>query len=404
MSSGCDNNPKYNDDDAPTHTSTEQRETELKCQACYLRLDLSRPLELVRGAHSAFLSRGFEGLPARYQGLDNSRPWMCYWMLNSMDVLGQLRALPPALLSPLQARTVDYLTRRVQHPRGGFQGGPAQLPHLAPTYAATNALVALGSREGLRGVDRQRLYDFLAAMKTAAGPFRMHDNGEIDVRATYCAVAVASVFNLLSPQLLRGVPEFLARCQGFDGGVAGEPGNEPHGGYSFCGLAAACIVGDPGEVLDLERLLHWAAHRQTSYEGGFQGRTNKLVDSCYSFWCGALFPLLGEALGTRLPLFSAQALQRYLLGCAQEAAQGGFRDKPGTSVDFYHTCYALNGLAIASHAPDAQCAYDLLPIDPAYGVCRDKLAEAKAFFAEMPLITSVSPDFDPTVYSHAYCL
>ena len=26
-------------------------------------------------------------------------------------------------------------------------------------------------------------------------------------------------------------------------------------------------------------------------EGGFQGRTNKLVDACYSFWQGGLFPL-----------------------------------------------------------------------------------------------------------------
>ena len=33
-------------------------------------------------------------------------------------------------------------------------------------------------------------------------------------------------------------------------------------------------------------------------EGGFQGRPNKLVDGCYSFWVGALFPLL-EAIMTR---------------------------------------------------------------------------------------------------------
>lgn len=33
-------------------------------------------------------------------------------------------------------------------------------------------------------------------------------------------------------------------------------------------------------------------------EGGFQGRPNKLVDGCYSFWVGGLFPLL-EAIMTR---------------------------------------------------------------------------------------------------------
>ena len=26
------------------------------------------------------------------------------------------------------------------------------------------------------------------------------------------------------------------------------------------------------------------------YEGGFQGRSNKLVDGCYSFWHGGMFP------------------------------------------------------------------------------------------------------------------
>lgn len=28
------------------------------------------------------------------------------------------------------------------------------------------------------------------------------------------------------------------------------------------------------------------------YEGGFQGRTNKLVDGCYSYWQGAIIPIV----------------------------------------------------------------------------------------------------------------
>ena len=34
------------------------------------------------------------------------------------------------------------------------------------------------------------------------------------------------------------------------------------------------------------------SHVQGAMEGGFMGRTNKLVDGCYSFWQGGLFPLL----------------------------------------------------------------------------------------------------------------
>ena len=40
----------------------------------------------------------------------------------------------------------------------------------------------------------------------------------------------------------------------------------------------------------------WTCNRQMSLEGGFQGRTNKLVDGCYSFWQGGVFPLLHNIL------------------------------------------------------------------------------------------------------------
>ena len=35
---------------------------------------------------------------------------------------------------------------------------------------------------------------------------------------------------------------------------------------------------------------------QGGIEGGFQGRTNKLVDGCYSLWQGGVFPLLAALL------------------------------------------------------------------------------------------------------------
>lgn len=35
----------------------------------------------------------------------------------------------------------------------------------------------------------------------------------------------------------------LLPTQSHEGGVGGEPWNEAHGGYSFCGLAAATLLG-----------------------------------------------------------------------------------------------------------------------------------------------------------------
>lgn len=75
--------------------------------------------------------------------------------------------------------------------------------------------------------------------------------------------------------------------------MGGEPGNEAHGGYTFCGLAALCLL-DQVEVLNVAALLRWVVHMQGSVEGGFLGRTHKLVDGCYSYWQGTIFALLRD--------------------------------------------------------------------------------------------------------------
>ena len=82
-------------------------------------------------------------------------------------------------------------------------------------------------------------------------------------------------------------------CQSFDGGLGGEPGNEAHGGYTYCGLAALALL-DRVDVLNVPALVRWVVHMQGSMEGGFKGRTHKLVDGCYSFWQGATFSLIKD--------------------------------------------------------------------------------------------------------------
>ena len=59
-------------------------------------------------------------------------------------------------------------------------------------------------------------------MKTPSGGFRMHDDGEVDVRGTYTVIAIAALLNLLTPELREGVAEFTASCQSYEGGFGGE--------------------------------------------------------------------------------------------------------------------------------------------------------------------------------------
>ena len=43
---------------------------------------------------------------------------------------------------------------RCQNSTGGFGGGPFQFSHLAPTYAAVNALVILQSEDAYKVINR----------------------------------------------------------------------------------------------------------------------------------------------------------------------------------------------------------------------------------------------------------
>jgi len=334
------------DEGVLTRTTIEQREVEASVLIYYTPEPPEERVQLFREAQISYLIKGLNQLPHGYQSLDASRPWLCYWTAHSLDLLD---ALPPFFFSE---RTYGFLNK-CQAPEGGFGGGPGQIAHLAPTYAGVNALMICGMEQAYNLIDRQKMYEYLLSMKTPEGGFTMHKDGEVDVRGTYCALSVASLLNLVTPELTAGAGEYVARCQTFEGGIGGAPGNEAHGGYTFCALAAMVILKKT-HLLDMDRLLYWAVNRQMAAEGGFQGRSNKLVDACYSFWQGALFPLIQNivedtpASMEKRWLFDQFALQKYVLLACQDP-DGGVKDKPGKNRDYYHTCYGLSGLAVSQH-------------------------------------------------------
>lgn len=142
-------------------------------------------------------------------------------------------------------------------------------------------------------------------------------------------MTVATLLNILTPSLARGTSSFIASCQTYEGGLAASshpfsdsrlanpPLGEAHGGYTFCAIASYSLLRpfdddkSPCHVsatlststprtsgLNLASLLRWTASVQgTPIEGGgFRGRTNKLVDGCYSWWGGGLFALISSLM------------------------------------------------------------------------------------------------------------
>ena len=54
-------------------------------------------------------------------------------------------------------------------------------------------------------------------------------------RGAYCAIATASMLHIVTEELMQGLAQYIASCQGYDGGIGGQPGLESHGGYTYCG-------------------------------------------------------------------------------------------------------------------------------------------------------------------------
>ena len=286
---------KFREEDVYTSTSVEQRAVEDSCLRLYERADTNVsdlddfPL-LKREKTLAFLRKGLKELSEGYECLDASRPWLVYWIVHSIELLGELDSISEDDKSAI----VKFLGN-CQDPDGGYAGGPSQVAHLAPTYAAVNTLVIIGTEEAYNVTNREKLVAWLDKLRNEDGSFTMHVDGEVDIRGVYCALSAARLLNVYSESLFRNTDQWLLRCQTYEGGFGGVPGMEAHGGYSFCGLAALILLGKE-RLCNLDNLLLWAASRQMRCEGGFQGRTNKLVDGCYSFWQGGMFPLLHNML------------------------------------------------------------------------------------------------------------
>ncbi|KAG6828132.1 hypothetical protein H0H92_009086 [Tricholoma furcatifolium] len=406
----------------PTSTSTTQAETEAVLRK-HIAADPARASILAKKAHMQFLVRNLvQGFPSGYTSQDASQPWLMFWLVQAFSVL-------QVGIDPGNRQRIINKILATQHPDGGFAGGPGQSAHLLPNYAAICTLAIVG-RPGPGGgwdqIDRKKMYQFFMSLKQSDGSFLVGRHAEVDVRGIYCLLIVATLLDILTPELVDGTASFIASCQTYEGGFASAsqpyyavpsipPSSSPsletpplrvldnprpalgeaHGGYTFCALAAWVLL-QPFENtaahavateprIDQARLLRWLVMMQGSEIelGGFKGRTNKLVDGCYSWWCGGAFALL-ESLGVGAgadadakrdaakerresadeevevegegeqwddaddSLFNRRALQEYLLYAGQHPA-GGLRDKPPKNADAYHTMYCLSGISSAQH-------------------------------------------------------
>ncbi|XP_013793080.2 protein farnesyltransferase subunit beta-like [Limulus polyphemus] len=199
-----------------------------------------------------------------------------------------------------------------------------------------------------------------------------YDDVCFSTRGVYCALAVARLTNIFTPDLFDGTAEWVVRCQTYEGGFGGVPGMEAHGGYTFCGFASLVLLGRE-KLCDVHKLL-----------------VGEVL-----IW---LYFICSDNLTTSMEhwLFNQTALQEYLLICCQNTS-GGLIDKPGKPRDFYHTCYTLSGLSIAQHFAGGRigsvCVVgdrnnELVPTHPVYNVTVEVAINACEYFSQFTVPTT----------------
>eukprot|EP00559_Dactyliosolen_fragilissimus_P003895 CAMPEP_0184854954 /NCGR_PEP_ID=MMETSP0580-20130426/316_1 /TAXON_ID=1118495 /ORGANISM="Dactyliosolen fragilissimus" /LENGTH=273 /DNA_ID=CAMNT_0027349339 /DNA_START=504 /DNA_END=1325 /DNA_ORIENTATION=+ len=209
------------------------------------------------------------------------------------------------------------------------------------TYTAICTLIALG--DDLGQLDKKSVIHSLKVLQQQDGSFQCAPVGsENDMRFLYCACAISYVLNDWRGVNISKAIEYIRSCHTYDGAFSLLPGQEGHGGSTFCAVAALFLMGKIDEVLGSRRkeLIHWCVMRQMQ---GMQGRPNKQEDTCYSFWIGGTLRLLESD-----HLLDQKALNAFVMDCQIDCVGGFSKLRNGLSPDLLHSFYSLAWLSLST--------------------------------------------------------
>ena len=367
----------------------------------------SSPEPFDRPRHIRYFAHSLKALPAAYAHLDTNRLTLCHFAVHSLDLLGVLD--DEDLLEKLEIRKDEIVnwiyslqvcghdvddenkqrtsrstcSESKEYDAGGFKGGSflggpgAQyvkvtsdtvsdgsgykcLPykgfeydhcHVAMTYTALCSLAALG--DDLSRFDRSGAIQSLKKLQLDDGSFQcIHFGSENDMRFLFCACAISHMLNDWSGVDVDKAVDFIRSCRSYDGAISLLPGQEGHGGSTFCAISALTLMGKAEDVLAedgwRDELIRWCVSRQL---GGMQGRPNKVEDTCYSYWIGGTLRLLGCD-----NVLDQEALTSFVLSCQTD--MGGFSKVQGVYPDLLHSFYSMAWLSLSSSQGlnDLHCA------------------------------------------------
>lgn len=250
--------------------------------------------------------------------------------------------------------------------------------------------------------------------------------GGRDMRYCYLAAAVRWMLRGESSEEedidVAALVAHIRRGQTYDGGFAESWRHESHAGYGYCAAAALALLDRPAEsgwgggetarrggIADQKAFVSWLFSRQFAYVEkqeqspaghsqndedpetsnfvladlgslsdenagqppshiGFNGRCNKIADTCYTWWTLGALAVLDPAPRADPAALRAQRL--FLLDKTQHAI-GGFGKNPGSPPDVGHGYLGLAALATMGDP-------GLRRLDPALCVSVDAVKRVEA--------------------------
>ncbi|XP_026749937.1 geranylgeranyl transferase type-1 subunit beta [Galleria mellonella] len=304
--------------------------------------------------HAKYFMRFLNILPSTLSSHDTTRVTIAYFSVCGLDVLGSISSIS----LDLSSRIIEWIYSLQVHPNEengdmsicGFQGSstvnipldPAnnhyRCGHLAMTYTGLCMLLTLG--DDLSRINRKALVEGVKVLQREEGNFSATLSGcESDMRFVYCAACVSYILDDWSGFNIEKATDYIIKSISYDYGIAQCPELESHGGTTYCALATLALSDQLDKLSQeqVEGLKRWLVFRQVD---GFQGRPNKPVDTCYSFWVGASLKILDT-----LHMTNYGSNRRYVID-TQDVVVGGFSKWPDTSTDPMHTYLGLAGLSL----------------------------------------------------------
>ncbi|KAL8247693.1 hypothetical protein R6Q59_008909 [Mikania micrantha] len=316
-----------------------------------------------RERHIRYLEMNYQMLPSPYEGQEINHLTLVYFIINGLHILHAIDRID-------REAVINWVLSLQAHPKNesdlnngqfyGFHGSKSSQfhsnenkvsvlnnSHLASTYCALAILKTVGYDLSL--VDSNSISKSMKHLQQSDGSFMpIHTGAETDLRFVYCAAVISSLLDNWSGIDKEKAKNYILSCQSYDGGFGLIPGQESHGGATYCAVASLRLMGFIEDdllskctsscIIDVPLLLDWCLQRQ-AVDGGFQGRPNKISDTCYAFWVGGVLKILGAN-----KFLNERNLRKFLLTCQSE--YGGFSKFPRQFPDLYHSYYGFTAFSM----------------------------------------------------------